>query len=95
MTDHSREHDVDQDEGMSATERYEYDRTAEFVLDAQDEERDAEEQRKAEGRDAADDDECQAEFIDGSHTYCGCPDCNEREANDREADVAMYGEGPF
>ncbi|MEU0522730.1 hypothetical protein [Streptomyces niveus] len=89
MTDHIQydEHDVDQDEGMSAAERYEYDRTTEFVLDAQDEERDAEEQRKAEaaeGRNAEDDGECAAEFIDGSYTYCGCPDCNDREAADRE-----------
>lgn len=87
MTDHTQEHDepehdVDQDEGVSATEREEYDRSARFVLDAQDEERDAEEQRKAEAEaPAIDDDECAAEFIDGSYTYCGCPVCNEREAN--------------
>lgn len=30
------------------------------------------------------DDECFAEFIDGSWTYCGCEDCNDREAEDAE-----------
>lgn len=28
--------------------------------------------------------ECFAEFIDGSWTNCGCPDCEDREALDRE-----------
>lgn len=83
MTDHTEEHDeydVDQDEGMSAAERYEYDRDAEFVLDAQDEERAAEEQRKAEAEaPVVDDGECQAEFIDGSFTSDGCPGCCERD----------------
>lgn len=92
MTDHTQERDerdVDPDEGMSATERYEYDRTAEFVLDAQDEERNAEEQRKAEAEaPAIDEGECQAELIDGSWTYCGCPECNDREAADGEQDEA-------
>lgn len=32
-------------------------------------------------------DDCFAEFVDGSWDYCGCRDCNEREARDREADL--------
>ncbi len=31
--------------------------------------------------------ECYAEFIDGSWTYCGCEDCDQREYDDIEADV--------
>ncbi|MDI5971869.1 hypothetical protein POF50_021460 [Streptomyces sp. SL13] len=31
--------------------------------------------------------ECEAEFIDGSYTYCGCQDCDQREYDDIEADV--------
>ncbi|WP_289008521.1 hypothetical protein [uncultured Thermomonospora sp.] len=34
-----------------------------------------------------DDRECQAEFIDGSWTYCGCPECEDREADDHDRDV--------
>lgn len=33
--------------------------------------------------DGPDGDECHAEFIDGSWTYCGCPECDEREENDK------------
>lgn len=31
--------------------------------------------------------ECTAEFIDGSYTYCGCEDCDQREYDDIEAEV--------
>ncbi|MDI5971417.1 hypothetical protein POF50_019100 [Streptomyces sp. SL13] len=34
--------------------------------------------------------ECEAEFIDGSYTYCGCQDCDQREYDDIESDVE-YG----
>ncbi|WP_188266535.1 MULTISPECIES: hypothetical protein [unclassified Streptomyces] len=33
------------------------------------------------------DDECHAEFIDGSWTNCGCPDCEQAEEDEME----MYG----
>ncbi len=33
------------------------------------------------------DDDCGAEFIDGSWTYCGCQDCAQREYDDTEAEV--------
>ncbi|UED85298.1 hypothetical protein [Streptomyces profundus] len=29
-----------------------------------------------------DDFECFAEFLDGTFTYCGCPDCEQREYDD-------------
>lgn len=32
------------------------------------------------------DDECYAEMIDGSYTYCGCEDCVQREADDLDSD---------
>lgn len=41
-----------------------------------------------------DDGECNAEFIDGSYSYCGCDYCDERETNDREAHFEAYGEMP-
>lgn len=31
--------------------------------------------------------DCEAEFIDGSWTYCGCEDCDQREYDDIEAEV--------
>ncbi len=31
--------------------------------------------------------ECYAEFIDGSWTYCGCPDCDQSEYDDIESQV--------
>ncbi|MFI7274203.1 hypothetical protein [Streptomyces sp. NPDC049879] len=34
-----------------------------------------------------DDFECHAEFIDGSWTYCGCPDCDQREYDDQQAAI--------
>lgn len=72
---------------MSADEIAEYERDAELALDAADEERRAaEETTEAPG---PDDGECQAEFIDGSYTYCGCEGCREREYLDREADIEM------
>ncbi|WP_267888450.1 hypothetical protein [Streptomyces sp. SBT349] len=36
-----------------------------------------------------DDFECEAEFIDGSYTYCGCPDCDQRAYEDRERDIEL------
>jgi hypothetical protein len=30
---------------------------------------------------------CESELIDGSYDYCGCPDCNDREADDREREA--------
>lgn len=39
---------------------------------------------------AASHEECHAEFIDGSWTNCGCPDCEDRETEEREAE-AEYG----
>jgi hypothetical protein len=38
------------------------------------------------------DDECHAEMIDGSYTYCGCKDCDEREREDREEHMERTGE---
>lgn len=40
--------------------------------------------------DSHDGDDCYAELIDGSWTYCGCPDCEGREVEDGEAE-AEYG----
>jgi len=43
--------------------------------------------RAADGQlidDEPDDGGCHAEFIDGSWTNCGCPDCEDREALDRD-----------
>ena len=34
-----------------------------------------------------DDDGCFAEFIDGTWTYCGCPDCDQSEYDDIESQV--------
>lgn len=31
--------------------------------------------------------ECEAEFIDGSYTYCGCEDCNQGKYDAIEGDV--------
>jgi hypothetical protein len=43
-----------------------------------------------------DDDEdefdCFAEMIDGSYTFCGCPDCNDREREEQEA-ALEYSDG--
>ena len=33
--------------------------------------------------------ECEAEFINGSYTYCGCEECDQREYEDIESDVEM------
>ncbi|WP_267898950.1 hypothetical protein [Thermomonospora amylolytica] len=35
----------------------------------------------------ADYQECQAELIDGSWTYCGCAECDDREADDQDRDA--------
>ncbi|MFI6700282.1 hypothetical protein ACIBJC_15115 [Streptomyces sp. NPDC050509] len=75
------------DEAMSADEIHEYDRHTEFVLDAQDEARDAAEQARQNAADGPDDDgECHAELIDGTWTNCGCQDCIDRAAEDEETD---------
>lgn len=73
---------------MTYAEMDEDDRDAELRLDAADEERAlAEEQARAAEHDGAEDDgECMAEFIDGSWTYCGCQDCEQREADDASAE---------
>ena len=41
-----------------------------------------------------DDTECGAEFIDGSWTYCGCTECSDREADDRDRDIEYGAETP-
>ncbi|MFF9898469.1 hypothetical protein [Streptomyces longispororuber] len=77
---------------MGADELAEYDRDAEFRLDAADEKRALEEERAREAEYGAEhEDECGAEFIDGSWTYCGCPDCEQREADDAEFDAEFTG----
>lgn len=40
--------------------------------------------------DAGDAEGCGAEFIDGSWTYCGCAECDEREADEQDRDIE-YG----
>lgn len=35
------------------------------------------------------DEECYAELIDGSWTYCGCPDCDQREYDDARVEEEM------
>ncbi|MVO87897.1 hypothetical protein GPA10_24850 [Streptomyces sp. p1417] len=75
---------------MSADELAEYERDAELRLDAADEERALEEERARAAEHGADEDgdgDCHAEFIDGSWTYCGCPDCEQREADDAEEEL--------
>ncbi|MGW4388236.1 hypothetical protein [Streptomyces sp. NPDC004685] len=62
---------------MSYAEMAERDRDDEYRLDAADEER----ARQAEP-DLTPGDECGAEFIDGSWTYCGCEECEQREQDD-------------
>lgn len=49
----------------------------EIALDVADEERHAEQERLAPAG-PEDDEECHAEFIDGSFTDCGCADCEDR-----------------
>jgi hypothetical protein len=81
MSDHDI-HDV-----MSAEELAEDDRRVEFALDAADEARNTE---AAAAKEVERDDpgqECFAELIDGSYTYCGCEDCEQREYDDAEHDV--------
>ncbi|MFD9567720.1 hypothetical protein [Streptomyces sp. NPDC059994] len=69
---------------MSASEMAEYERDAEFALDAADEREALEREKAEEAAMTSDGHECQAEFIDGSWDYCGCDDCNDREAADAE-----------
>ncbi|MFB7162278.1 hypothetical protein [Streptomyces sp. NPDC056242] len=92
MSDH--EHMTNADV-MSADELYEYDRDAEFRLDAEDDARNTTaveaEDAKA-GADTTPGDECGAEFIDGSFTYCGCEECQQREQDDADANDEL-GQG--
>ncbi|WP_030387040.1 hypothetical protein [Streptomyces sp. NRRL S-241] len=61
----------------------EEEKAVEIALDVAAEERwAAEEAATGEGSDHEDDDECHAEFIDGSWTNCGCPDCETRAAEE-------------
>lgn len=70
---------------MSAAELHEDDQRAEFAQDDVDEARAAEEAKTdAAGESPDDDGECCAEFIDGSYTYCGCEECDERQDRDGE-----------
>lgn len=70
---------------MSADEIAEYERGAEYVLDAADEERAAAAERARQAEpDLTPGDECHAEFIDGSYTSCGCEECEQREADETE-----------
>ncbi|MEV7584424.1 hypothetical protein [Streptomyces erythrochromogenes] len=63
----------------------EEEKAAEIALDVADEERWAAEEKEAEiARINAE--ECGAEFIDGSWTYCGCEDCVERKERE-ESDL--------
>ncbi|WKV74253.1 hypothetical protein AW27_026500 [Streptomyces sp. PCS3-D2] len=65
----------------------EEEKAAEIALDvADDERRAAEEAEAGDGAGPEDDEDCGAEFIDGSWTYCGCEDCAERETRE-EADL--------
>jgi hypothetical protein len=65
----------------------EEEKAAEISLDLADEERwAAEEAATGKGAGREDDEECGAEFIDGSWTYCGCEDCVDREARE-ESDL--------
>lgn len=50
---------------------------------------------KAVEPDGDDPDECRAEFIDGSWTYCGCDDCNDREQRDHDDYEGEHGEGTW
>lgn len=70
---------------MSGDEIAEYERDAEFAQDAADEARNAEE-AKAEAAAGDMSITCEAEFIDGTFTYCGCEECDEREAADAESE---------
>lgn len=59
----------------------------EIVHDARQEEEDAAREAAEEAADAAaaeGERGCEAEFIDGSYTYCGCEECDEREEEDRQ-----------
>ncbi|MER6197990.1 hypothetical protein ABT234_11580 [Streptomyces sp. NPDC001586] len=61
----------------------EEEKAAEIALDVADEQRwAAEAAATVEGAGPEDDDECHAEFIDGSWTGCGCEDCELRDAEE-------------
>lgn len=82
--------DYDIHDVMSAEELAEDDRRAEFALDAADDLRNAE---AAAAEEAEADDpgrECFAELIDGSYTYCGCEECEQREYEDSEFDEGAW-----
>lgn len=72
---------------MSAAELAEYDRDAEFRLDAEQEARDAQEQEQAAENVAEPEGECIPELIDGTVVGCGvCEDCQnaQQDADDDE-----------
>lgn len=72
---------------MGADEIAEYERDAEYRLDAADEQRDgAEERARQAAPDLTPGDECHSEFIDGSYTSCGCEECEQRDADETEFD---------
>lgn len=74
---------------MSADELRERDRDDELRLDAEDDARNTALVQAEEAQAAADvtpGDECGAEFIDGSFTYCGCEECEQREQDDAESE---------
>lgn len=60
----------------------EEEKAAEIALDVADEERRAAEEAAAGEPAGPQDEDCGAEFIDGSWTYCGCEDCTERETRE-------------
>ncbi|MFE7096989.1 hypothetical protein [Streptomyces erythrochromogenes] len=60
----------------------EEEKAAEIALDVADEERRAAEEAAAGESAGPEDEDCGAEFIDGSWTYCGCEDCTERETRE-------------
>ncbi|RCH70530.1 hypothetical protein DT019_03300 [Streptomyces sp. SDr-06] len=83
MNDHD-EHDYEQYAGEEREYPTAAEETAyEIALDFADEERHAAEEAQVSSAEPDDDgDECHAEFIDGSWTYCGCDECDERETRD-------------
>ncbi|MFE9372303.1 hypothetical protein ACFYM2_21385 [Streptomyces sp. NPDC006711] len=74
MNDYEQHADEEREYPTAAEEK-----AAEIALDMADEARFAAEEAKR-LQVTPDDHECQAEFIDGTLDYCGCDDCNDREA---------------
>lgn len=91
MSDSEYEHLTNADV-MSAHELAEYDRDAEFRLDAEQEARDAREAQN-QGADDEPDGECIPELIDGSLYGCGaCEPCRDaqQDADDDEVDEVEW-----